>query len=72
MVPARKRLDLALDLLEELLQHDARYTLKVVGKNPEEYGWLMKRDDERNIIKTFDHALNPIHCLKQEWNFRIC
>ena len=69
MVPARKRLDLALDLLEELLQHDARYTLKVVGKNPEEYGWLMKRDDEREYYQNIRSRLESNPLLKSRVEF---
>ena len=69
MVPARKRLDLALDLLEELLQHDSRYTLKVVGKNPEEYGWLMKRDDEREYYQNIRSRLESNPLLKSRVEF---
>jgi len=69
MVPARKRLDLALDLLEELLEHDSRYTLKVVGKNPEEYGWLMKRDDEREYYQNIRSRLESNPLLKSRVEF---
>jgi glycosyltransferase involved in cell wall biosynthesis/spore maturation protein CgeB len=69
MVPARKRLDLALDILEELLQHDARYRLKVVGKNPEEYGWLMKRDDEREYYQNIRSRLESNPLLKSRVEF---
>ncbi len=43
VAPARKRLDKALDLLEALLEVDDRYCLRIKGKNPLEYGWLLKR-----------------------------
>jgi len=69
MVPARKRIDLALDLLEELLQHDLRYKLKVVGKNPEEYDWLMKRDDERKYYETIRTRLESNPHLKSRVEF---
>lgn len=46
VVPARKRLDRALDLLEALLAEDDRYCLRVKGKNPLDYGWLLNREDE--------------------------
>ena len=69
MVPTRKRLDLALDLLEELLEHDPRYTLKVVGKNPEEYSWLMKRDDEREYYQRIRDRLDSNPLLKSNVEF---
>jgi glycosyltransferase involved in cell wall biosynthesis/spore maturation protein CgeB len=69
MIPARKRLDLALDLLEELLAHDLRYKLKVVGKNPEEYSWLMKRDDEREYYQTIRTRLESNPLLKSRVEF---
>ncbi|EWH03468.1 glycosyltransferase family protein [Halomonas sp. BC04] len=46
VAPARKRLDRALDLLESLLEEDDRYCLRVKGKHPLDYGWLLKREDE--------------------------
>lgn len=55
VAPARKRLDRALDLLEALLAEDDRYCLRVKGKHPLDYGWLLKREDElayyRNVFE---------------------
>ncbi|MDR5860830.1 glycosyltransferase family protein [Halomonas eurihalina] len=55
VVPARKRLDRALDLLEALLEEDERYCLRIKGKHPLDYSWLLSREDElvyfRNIFK---------------------
>lgn len=54
VAPASKRLDRALDLLEALLEEDNRYCLRVKGKHPLDYGWLLKRKDElayyRNVF----------------------
>ena len=58
IVPARKRLDLAIDLLEELRQLDTRYQLKIVGKQPEDYAWLMKREAEREY---YDKVYTRLH-----------
>jgi glycosyltransferase involved in cell wall biosynthesis len=44
--PARKRLDLALDCLDELRRLDTRYSLRVKGKHPFDYSWLCERPDE--------------------------
>ena len=69
MVPARKRLDLALDLLEELLRHDRRYTLRIVGKNPEEFAWLMKREEERDYYQQINKRIESNPLLKSNVEF---
>lgn len=46
VVPSRKRLDRAINLLEALLEEDSRYCLRVKGKNPLDYNWLIEREDE--------------------------
>ncbi|MGG0237408.1 glycosyltransferase [Bacillus rhizoplanae] len=45
--PERKRLDLAVDILEKLWEQDSRYKLFVKGKMPQEYPWLWKKEEER-------------------------
>ncbi|MFC7731802.1 glycosyltransferase [Actinomadura keratinilytica] len=47
IAPSRKRLDLALDALEELRRDDPRFTLFVKSKLPWEYWWIWQRDEER-------------------------
>nr|BFE33480.1 glycosyltransferase family 4 protein [Actinomadura rugatobispora] len=47
IAPSRKRLDLALDALEELRREDPRFTLFVKSKLPWEYWWIWQREDER-------------------------
>ncbi|MCT7378208.1 glycosyltransferase family protein [Chelativorans salis] len=44
--PASKRLDRAIDLLERLLEQDSRYCLRVKGRHPLDYEWLLKRPEE--------------------------
>jgi glycosyltransferase involved in cell wall biosynthesis len=46
MVPQIKRIDLAAELLERLLERDDRFRLRVKGKRPEDYAWMAKREDE--------------------------
>ncbi|HET7397100.1 MAG TPA: glycosyltransferase [Intrasporangium sp.] len=46
IVPQSKRLDLALDVLERLLERDGRYRLRIKGKIPEDYPWMLDRPDE--------------------------
>ena len=46
IVPQRKRLDLALDILRELRKKDTEYILRIKGKRPEEYSWMANRPDE--------------------------
>jgi glycosyltransferase involved in cell wall biosynthesis len=45
--PSRKRLDLALDVLEDLRRADPRFMLFVKTKLPWEYWWVWKRPEER-------------------------
>jgi glycosyltransferase involved in cell wall biosynthesis len=47
MVPSRKRLDLALDLLEELRREDDRYLLVVKSEMPWEHWWVWQNPAER-------------------------
>lgn len=51
ILPARKRLDLAIDIFEELWQEDNRYRLFIKGKRPEELEWLMARKKEREYYE---------------------
>ena len=46
MVPGKKRVDLALDVLAALRGHDERFRLHVKGRQPSEYPWMAKRPDE--------------------------
>jgi glycosyltransferase involved in cell wall biosynthesis len=47
IAPSRKRLDLALDVLERLRRDDPRFTLFVKSKLPWEYWWIWERAEER-------------------------
>ena len=69
MVPKRKRLDLVIDLLEDLQKKDPRYQLKIVGKHPDEYAWLQNREDEKQYYESIKTRLsqNPILASKIEF-----
>ncbi|WP_374765297.1 glycosyltransferase family protein [Yunchengibacter salinarum] len=56
--PARKRLDRAIDLLEALLEEDDRYCLRVKGKHPLDYDWLLKREDELAYYRKVFERIN--------------
>lgn len=47
ILPARKRVDLAVDLFEQLWQQDHRYQLSIKSKHPKDVSWLMAREKER-------------------------
>jgi glycosyltransferase involved in cell wall biosynthesis len=47
IVPSRKRLDLALDVLEELRRDDDRYVLSVKSGMPWEHWWVWQHQEER-------------------------
>jgi glycosyltransferase involved in cell wall biosynthesis len=51
MAPWRKRLDLAVDVLEELRRHDPRFTLFVKGKLPWDLPWIWNRSEERELFE---------------------
>ncbi|MHA7142672.1 glycosyltransferase [Arthrobacter sp. Sr33] len=46
IVPQRKRLDLALDVLRRLRAEDQRYHLYIKGKRPEDFHWMAGRTEE--------------------------
>ncbi|MEC5178757.1 glycosyltransferase [Arthrobacter sp. CG_A4] len=46
IVPARKRLDTALDVLRLLRMLDDRYRLFIKGKRPEDFAWMANRPEE--------------------------
>jgi glycosyltransferase involved in cell wall biosynthesis/spore maturation protein CgeB/cell division septum initiation protein DivIVA len=46
IVPARKRLDKALDILRILRSEDGRYRLFIKGKRPEDFAWMANRPEE--------------------------
>lgn len=46
IVAQPKRLDRALDLLEHLHQADTRYRLRIKGKQPADYPWMLDRAEE--------------------------
>lgn len=51
IVPRSKRLDRALDVLEELQKTDSRFHLRVKGKTPEDYPWMANRPDEMEFYR---------------------
>lgn len=46
VVPKMKRFDLALNLLKQLRLTEPRFNLRVKGKLPEDYPWMVKREEE--------------------------
>lgn len=49
IVPARKRLDKALDVLTRLRARDSRYRLFIKGKRPEDFAWMANRTEENKF-----------------------
>lgn len=64
VAPSRKRLDRALDLLESLLEVDGRYSLRVKGKHPLDYGWLLRREDELAYYSNVFERINSTPALR--------
>ncbi len=57
IAPKRKRLDLALDVLEACRSRDQRFKLFIKGKSPTEYTWLRNRPAE---LEYFTEQLDRI------------
>ncbi|CAM5300369.1 hypothetical protein AFAE65S_00591 [Alcaligenes phenolicus] len=66
VTPSLKRLDRAIDLLEALLLEDNRFCLRVKGKNPLGYDWLLKRQDELNYYKNIYKKINENPMLRHK------
>jgi glycosyltransferase involved in cell wall biosynthesis len=66
IVPKSKRLDLAIDLLEVLLKEDERYCLRVKGKHPLEYNWLLNRNQELAYYRNVFERINSVPCLRHK------
>lgn len=58
VTPKSKRLDRAIDLLESLLKEDERYCLRVKGKHPLDYKWLLNREEELTYYQEIFHRIN--------------
>jgi len=58
IVPQRKRLDLALDIIEKLRRQDERFQLYIKGKMPRELPWMLGRTSE---LKYYDDQMDRIN-----------
>lgn len=58
IVPAQKRLDLALDVLEQLADYDSRYMLHIKGAQPTSYNWLWARTKEKSYYEEVYKRIN--------------
>ncbi len=63
IAPSRKRLDLALDVLEELRRDDPRFTLFVKSKLPWEYWWIWQKEEERAHYEKVFRRIRRSHLL---------
>ena len=65
-LPKLKRMDLALDIFEDLYKQDQRYQLHFKGKRPEELRWLMRIEEERDY---YDEQFKRIE--QAEWRDNV-
>jgi hypothetical protein len=60
IVPRLKRLDRALDILEELRVRDERWRLSIKSRMPWEYSWVWNREEERayytDVMARINHS----------------
>jgi glycosyltransferase involved in cell wall biosynthesis len=57
IVPSRKRLDLALDVLEELRRDDERYMLDIKSGMPWDHWWIWQKPEERGHYAAALHRI---------------
>jgi glycosyltransferase involved in cell wall biosynthesis len=57
IVPSRKRLDLALDVLEELRRDDERYMLNIKSGMPWDHWWIWQKPEERGHYAAALHRI---------------
>jgi glycosyltransferase involved in cell wall biosynthesis len=56
--PASKRPDRAVDLLERLVDVDPRYCLRIKGRHPLDFDWLLNRPDELSYYRRLFERIN--------------
>lgn len=64
VVPQRKRMDLAITLLEKLLEVDSRYKLFFKGKTASDYPWMKNRPEE---LAYYDEQDRRIEVLNEKY-----
>lgn len=63
VVPARKRLDLAVSVLRNLRAIDRRFTLRVKGALPQDYKWMSERKEE---MTWYNEVFEDLASLREE------
>jgi len=69
IVPQRKRLDLAADIIEKLRQEDERFHLYVKGKMPQEYPWMWGLREELHYYESVMDRIRTSDLLKDAVHF---
>lgn len=69
-VPMLKRLDLALDILEELRRQDSRFRMVVVGRPPSDFGWIISREAEVEAFRRTFARIQESDLLRGAVEFR--
>lgn len=64
IVPKMKRIDKALDILEELRKKDKRFQLHVKGKTAKDFPWMKNKPDEEKYYKIQDERIENSTYLK--------
>lgn len=57
IVPWLKRPDLALDIVEAVLEKDPEFTFSIKGKMPSDYSWMKDRPEENNSYMELMHRI---------------
>ncbi|MFF0973287.1 UNVERIFIED_CONTAM: glycosyltransferase [Kocuria sp. CPCC 205295] len=61
IVPQIKRLDRAVTVIESLAAQDERWTLRIKGRRPEDYAWMLRREDEMAWYQDCYRRIDRLH-----------
>ncbi|MDB1953759.1 glycosyltransferase [Clostridium tertium] len=75
ILPKRKRLDKAIDIIEGLNKFDKRYKLYIKGKHPNDVQWLMNKENERiyyeDIFKRINSSISKENIIFEDHSDNI-
>lgn len=63
-LPKRKRIDLAIDVIEQLLEVDSKFKLHIIGSKPDDTNWLWKIEEERKYYEDIYQRISNSEKLK--------
>jgi hypothetical protein len=59
-----KRLDRALDIVEDLRRQEPRFRMVIVGRPPSDFGWVVSREEEVDAFRRSYHRIQESDLLR--------